>query len=328
MPAAKPDKFYATSFELSPSGLAQTFGPSQPNNQSQYIILDLAYTSFGPISNHLNNESETILVRITNCQLVQRSTNQKFSCNLVLIPTRKNNICESSTAYSVPSILLTNACHVTNKITELSGIAAVNNPSFVIIIESNSNIPDAAVEISKKLNAHSRDCPTPGGGVLAYMNNKRPTTCLRNIEENGKEVLWLLLKPPRTPRPYSAIIVIGVYYPPGQTTEDERAMYEYVTNGLDKTLQDHPSAGVIIAGDFNKMRLNPLYRRFNLKKLYGLLQEVETFCNLRQYTCDTLGFPLLPLVNVGNSSYLRFLPEECLVFLNIEQGGMGHRVLK
>ncbi len=45
--------------------------------------------------------------------------------------------------------------------------------------------------------------------------------------------------------------------------------------------------------------------------------------NLRQYTCDTLGFPLPPLVNVGNSSYLRFLPKECSVFLNIEQGGWG-----
>jgi exonuclease III len=93
----------------------------------------------------------------------------------------------------------------------------------------------------------------------------------------GKKSLWLLLKPPRTPRPYSAIIVISVYYPPGQTTEDERVMYEYVTNGLDNILQDHPSAGVIIAGDFNKMRLNPLCRRFNLKKPYGLLQEVEIF---------------------------------------------------
>jgi hypothetical protein len=150
---------------------------------------------------------------------------------------------------------------------------------LIIIAESwlNSNIPDAAVEISHKFNAHRRDPPTPGGGVIAYANNKIPTTRLTNIEEDGKEVLWLLLKPSRTPRPYSAIIVIGVDYLPGHTTEDEIAMYEYVTNGLDKTLQDHPSAGVIIAGDFNKMRLNLLFRRFNLKKPYGFLQEVENF---------------------------------------------------
>ena len=85
----KPDKFSETSFEPSPPGLAQTFGPSQPNNQNQNVIPDLAYTSFGPISNHLNNESETIPVRITNRQLVQRSTNHNLSRNLVLIPIRK-----------------------------------------------------------------------------------------------------------------------------------------------------------------------------------------------------------------------------------------------
>jgi hypothetical protein len=52
----------------------------------------LAHTSFGPISNRLNSEFETIPVRITNSQLVQRSTNskvQKHSRNLVLIPIRK-----------------------------------------------------------------------------------------------------------------------------------------------------------------------------------------------------------------------------------------------
>ncbi|XP_028409529.1 uncharacterized protein LOC114532151 [Dendronephthya gigantea] len=171
--------------------------------------------------------------------------------------------------YSVPSILLTNACHVTNKITELSGIAAVNNPSLVIITESwlNSNISDAAIEISEKFNAYRRDRPTPGGGVLAYVHHQMPTTRLTNLEVEDKEVLWLLLKPPRTPRPYSAIIVISVYYPPGQTMEDERAMLEYITNGLDEILKDHPSAGIIIAGDFNKMKLNLVCRRFNLCKV-------------------------------------------------------------
>ena len=194
----------------------------------------------------------------------------RSSYNLVSVPIKRNNIYELPDVYSVPSVLLTNACHVTNKITELSGIATVNDPSLIIITESwlHSNIPDAAVEISNKFNAYMyrRDRPTPGGGILAYVNNQIPTTRLIHLEEDGKEVLWLLLKPPRTPRPYSSIIVIGMYFPPGQTLEDEKTMHEYVTNSLDKILQDHPSAGMIIAGDFNKMRLKPLCRRFNLKK--------------------------------------------------------------
>ena len=167
-----------------------------------------------------------------------------------------------------PSIFLSNVCHITNKVIELCGIVAVNNPSVIIITESwlNSSIPDAAVAIGHNFNTYRRDRPTPGGGILAYVNNHIPTIRLTELEVDGKEALWLLLKPARIPRPYSSIVVTGVYFPPGQTAEDEREMYEYITKGLDSVLHDRPSAGIIVAGDFNKMRLNLLCRRFNLKK--------------------------------------------------------------
>ena len=88
---------------------------------------------------------------------------------------------------------------------------------------------------------------------------------MTDLEVDGK-ALWLLLKPARIPRPYSSIVVTDVYFPPGQTAEDNREMYEYITKGLDSVLHDSSSAGIIVAGDFNKMRLNLLCRRFNLKK--------------------------------------------------------------
>ena len=102
--------------------------------------------------------------------------------------------------------------------------------------------------------------------MLAYVNTNIPTTHLRNLEEDNKEVLWLLLKPPRTPRPFSTILVVGVYFPPGQSVENEREWNEYITRGVDSILRDFPSAGVCITGDFNQMKLNTLCRRFNLKK--------------------------------------------------------------
>ena len=103
--------------------------------------------------------------------------------------------------------------------------------------------------------------------MLAYVNTNIPTTHLRNLEEDNKEVLWLLLKPPRTPRPFSTILVVGVYSPPpGQSVENEREWNEYIARGVDSILRDFPSAGVCIMGDFNQMKLNTLCRRFNLKK--------------------------------------------------------------
>ena len=75
------------------------------------------------------------------------------------------------------------------------------------------------------------------------------------MEEEGQEALWLLLKPQRLPRPFSCIVMVAVYYPPGQAAINEITMIDYLTNGIDFILQSYPSAGIIIAGDFNKMKL-------------------------------------------------------------------------
>ena len=160
------------------------------------------------------------------------------------------------------------ACHISNKVDDLHAIVEMNSPSLIMITESwqNTNIPDSDISIGRMFNTYRRDRPTPGGGVLAYVNACIPTTCLKNLEEDNREVLWLLLKPPRTPRPFSVIVVVGVYFPPGQSAESERELIEYITRGLDSVLRDYPSAGVCIMGDFNQMKLSRLCRRFNLKK--------------------------------------------------------------
>ena len=99
----------------------------------------------------------------------------------------------------------------------------------------------------------------------------RTCTCinlfLHNLEDPNKEVMWLLLKPARTPRPFSCILFVGVYHPPGKSAEQEKEMHRYLSDALDSFLCNHPSAGLIITGDFNKMKLSPLCRQFNLRKL-------------------------------------------------------------
>ena len=44
-------------------------------------------------------------------------------------------------------------------------------------------------------------------------------------------------------------------------------MIDYLTNCPDAVLKDNPSAGVLLAGDFNKLCHRNLCRRFNLKSL-------------------------------------------------------------
>ena len=44
-------------------------------------------------------------------------------------------------------------------------------------------------------------------------------------------------------------------------------MTSYLTQSLDTALRDNPSAGILLAGDFNQLDLKSLCRRFNLKRL-------------------------------------------------------------
>jgi hypothetical protein len=113
----------------------------------------------------------------------------------------------------------------TNMTAELCGIVLVNNPSLVSITESwlNSNIPYSAVAIGNNFNGvHRRDRPTPGTGVLVYVNRKYYVcTWLLNLEENGKELLWpLRLKPTSISRQLVSSAIIGEHYPPGLSAVD------------------------------------------------------------------------------------------------------------
>ena len=93
-----------------------------------------------------------------------------------------------------------------------------------------------------------------------------PVRRLTTAEEDNKEILWLLLRPPRTSRPFSSIIVAIVYYPPGQSADCGTDMIEYLTRNLDRLLCDRLSSAIAIAGDFNKLNLTRLFNRFNHKK--------------------------------------------------------------
>ena len=239
------------------------------SNQDPLIFLQHHHT----FTNIYRENIKKIPVRITsssnhihsNIRYKNRRHNEA-NCIKVNISPSPASISSSAPA---PSLLVTNACHITNKVVELSGVAAINKPSIALITESwlDPNTPDSGVSIGNRYNIYRRDRLTPGGGVLAYVDVDIPVTRLNHLEEDGREVLWLMLKYYRSPRPFSSILIIGVYYPPGQNAEDEKGMLEYLTNGLDCILSDRPSTAIVITGDFNQMKLEKLSRRFNLRKL-------------------------------------------------------------
>ena len=89
---------------------------------------------------------------------------------------------------------------------------------------------------------------------------------MTKLEVEGKEILWLLLKPPQTPRLFSAILLIGVYSLPGQSVQSMEEIIKIISDGIESVLCERPSCGIIITGDFNKLKINSLGRQFGLHK--------------------------------------------------------------
>ena len=91
--------------------------------------------------------------------------------------------------------MLTNACHITNKIDELYGVVTNNNLEVVMVTESwlSPTIPDSAMTIGNEYTMFRRDRSTPGGGVLAYVHQSIPVSRLTTAEVDDKEVLCMAI---------------------------------------------------------------------------------------------------------------------------------------
>ena len=92
--------------------------------------------------------------------------------------------------YILPSSLLSNVCHITNKVDELFAVVSTNNPTVILITESrlSKDIPDNAINIGEKYNTFRVNRPTPGGGVLTYVDTTIPIDlCASSIsKDTGK----------------------------------------------------------------------------------------------------------------------------------------------
>ena len=117
-----------------------------------------------------------------------------------------------------------------------------------------------------------------GGGVVVYVQSNLHSKRLIHLEEDDKEVLWLKLFPKRLPRPFSCIFVAGIYFPPGKTVTEGKDMTNYLTQCLDTLLTENPSAGILLAGDFNNLDLKTLCRNFSLRptRVKNILDQIIT----------------------------------------------------
>jgi len=78
-----------------------------------------------------------------------------------------------------------------------------------------------------------------------------PSTRLTQLESADVETVWLLHRQPRMPQLLSHVVIGAVYHPP---SADDKLMIAHIVNNLDTITRSHPHAGIILLGDFNKLR--------------------------------------------------------------------------
>ena len=92
---------------------------------------------------------------------------------------------------SIPSLLLSNVCHIGNKVDELQGVAEMNNASIAVVTESwlTSETPSSSISIGE-YNIYRKDRNNrQGGGVVVYVKNYLRSKRLSDLENEDKDVL-------------------------------------------------------------------------------------------------------------------------------------------
>ena len=112
---------------------------------------------------------QSISVQISEREPAQKHQRTHVPANCVTIQTLS-----TAPSCATPSILLTNAYHLSNKIEELRCVTDVNDTTIAIITESwlSNDIPTTAISLKENYNTYRKDRVNRyGGGVVAYIKS-------------------------------------------------------------------------------------------------------------------------------------------------------------
>ena len=85
---------------------------------------------------------------------------------------------------------------------------------------------------------------------MCYVRCDVPCQRLTELEADDVESLWLLYREKRMPRHLSHIVIAVIYPPP---TADSHTTVAHITERLASVSKSHPSCGIILTGDFNRL---------------------------------------------------------------------------
>ena len=215
-----------------------------------------------------------------------------------------------------------NVRSLANKMDELTALAASQHEyreaSLMCFTESwlISDIPDNNVSIDGFQTVRAdRDCKdsgkSKGGGLVVLINNKwcnsGHITVKDRICSPDIELLAVGLRPYYLPRELSHVVVVAVYIPP---SANPTKACETAHSTISRLQTNHPSALILISGDFNHVTLKkslPDFRQYVSCFTRGDKTLDLMYANLRD------AYSSSPLPPLGKSDHNLVLLTPCYV---------------
>ncbi|KAK2555929.1 hypothetical protein P5673_022205 [Acropora cervicornis] len=196
----------------------------------------------------------------------------------------------------VPSLYLSNVKSLAPKIEEVRHVAQYANLDCVCITESwlRSHINDSVVALSGFNLVRNDRVDSIHGGVCAYIRDNINFTILEDLEDSSFEALWLKLRLARLPWGYSCIVLGIIYHPPN---DNDPAILDYLWQSLSSIESRFPNCGLLIVGDFNRLKTKRLQNSFDLKQIVTFPTRGDrtldlVLTNLKEYYQDPIQRPL------------------------------------
>ena len=177
--------------------------------------------------------------------------------------------------YDFPTITLTNARSLCNKMSEFDHFLSTHKVDIACVSETWFKPSGAEFYNCEGYTMFSKSRETQqGGGVAAYVSIRIPTRQLNIQVPPNLECLWLHIRPHLLPRSVSCIILAVLYNPPLSQNEDN--LLDHLVYTTDLLRQRYPDCGIVITGDFNTLKPQPLVYHLGLKQVVTFRTQVRS----------------------------------------------------
>ena len=176
----------------------------------------------------------------------------------------------------IPTLMLTNANRLLNKLDELFCLITDNSYDLICITETwlSPEIPESVYQMPNFISFRRDRSVRQGGGVLCYVRSCLNPRVLEPLANDEFELTWVAMRPSRLPRPVGVVIVAVLYCPPWYDAQTRNRLKDHLVACIDVLTRKYNHAGFLITGDFNSLETDFLVDDLILGRWLRLVQEV------------------------------------------------------